>query len=95
MREALPPVSALERINDLTTRIADGVLRWHRGLDDSLSAWDDGEQVRLLRSRRGRVRLTLTHDNTRIRLESSDANLTGALVALWGLADSHADRPDR
>jgi hypothetical protein len=41
------------------------------------------------------VRLTLTHDNTRIRLESSDANLTGALVALWGLADSHADRPDR
>jgi hypothetical protein len=31
MREALPPVSALERINDLTTRIADGVLRWHRG----------------------------------------------------------------
>jgi hypothetical protein len=70
-------VNARERINDLATRIADGVLRWHRGLDDSLSAWEHGERVRLLRSRRGRVRLTLTHDNTRIRLESSDANLTG------------------
>jgi hypothetical protein len=88
----LLPVNALERINDLATRTADGVLGWHRGLDDSLSAWVDGEQVRLRRSERGRVRLMLTHDNTRVRLESSDANLAGALDALWGLADSHADQ---
>jgi hypothetical protein len=85
-------VNALERINDLTTRTADGVLRWHRGLDGSLSAWDGGQRLRMRRSKRGRVRLMLTLDNSRIRLESSDANLTGALVALWGLADSHADQ---
>jgi hypothetical protein len=92
MRDASWLVNALERINDLTTRTADGVLRWHRGLDDSLSDWDDGEQVRLRRSNRGRVRLMLTHENTRVRLESSDASFTDALDTLWALADSHADQ---
>ena len=75
-------------------RTTAGMVRWQRELDETLSAWVDDDRVVLRRTDRGRVRLVLSDGGTRVILESSDANLTGDLVALWALAESNTDDHD-
>jgi hypothetical protein len=87
-------MTTLERVDDLVTRTTDSALSWHRELDESLSAWDASERITLRRSGGGQVRLALTVGRVRMRLDSSDANLTGSLVALWQLADASAAERD-
>jgi len=81
------------RIFELSTRTRDGVIRWHRETDGSLTTWDDGDRVVLYRSVRGRVRLTIRTRSSSQTFESGNQNVTGELVVLWALADARAE-PD-
>jgi hypothetical protein len=80
-----------ERIRELAEQTSSGLLRWCRHPDGTIRTCVDDRHLVLHRSDRGRVRLTIDSGVSGATLESSDVNLTGDLVQLWGLADAMAD----
>ena len=87
------PMTGSGQIYQLSRRTRDGVLRWHREPDQSLTAWNEAHGVVLVRSDSGGVRLVLFSGSEPVIFESGEQDTTDDLVVLWALADAHAD-PD-